>query len=158
MKRIVVLVMGILLLVSGFALGEEIDVDSMTTAELVVQYETIRNELLQRLDESTLDSSIARGQYIVGVDIAPGKYEFICTEAIVEGDHEYPYISVYKIIKPEEFEKRLSYAWYDATEERYYSKRLQVGSKVSFTLEEGMILVIERCAGIIQLSNHSWGP
>lgn len=140
------------------AFCEENSLSETPTCELIEQYDAIYNELLKRVNESAYDSSIARGQYIVGQDISAGRYEFTCTNAIVEGEYEFPYISIYKILNTDEFEKQLDYRWYNGTEERYYSNKIEVGSKVSFTLEDDMILVITRCDGFIQNPDHSWEP
>ena len=158
MRKIFVLMLGFLMLFSTSAFGEELDLKSMELEELIEKYDEIYKELMLRITDAACDLSIARGQYVAGIDIALGRYEFTCTNAIVEGDYEYAYISVYKILNPEEFEKQLDYTWYDGVEECYYSKKIDVGSKVAFTLEENMILVITRCDGILQTPSHEWAP
>lgn len=158
MRKIIAILVGLIMLFSVPAFGETVPLSDMSTKELIDRYNEVYDEITQRITDSACDSSIARGQYLAGKDIALGEYEFTCTNAITEGEYEYAYISVYRILNPEEFEKQLDYTWYDGAEECYYSKKIDIGSKVAFTLEENMILVIVRCDGILQKPSHEWAP
>lgn len=159
MKKVIATLLTAFMLFSVPAFSEESSLSEMSTPELIERYDAIYSELMRRVSDGANDSTIARGHYIVGDDIAPGKYEFTCMNSIVEGEHEFAYISIYKILNLEEFEKQLDYTWYSGTEECYYSKRIEDGNKVSFTLDNNMILIIVRCDGILLKSpSHEWAP
>jgi len=77
MRKIVVVLVGLVMLFSVPAFGEELDFASMTLDELI----ELRNAVDKAIGErnGTVGQEIGSGQYIVGEDIAVGKYEFVCT-------------------------------------------------------------------------------
>lgn len=77
MRKIIAIFVGLLMLFSIPALGEEFNLSSMTIDELIELRNTIDNEIGSRIGFP--DRQIGTGQYIVGEDIAAGKYEFVCT-------------------------------------------------------------------------------
>ena len=76
MKRFLVLVIGFVLIFSGlvYAGVEDVNISEMSTDEII----ELRNSLNEELQERTkaYNDYIYSGKYIVGVDIAPGRYLF----------------------------------------------------------------------------------
>lgn len=77
MKRIFTMVLCMLILFSVSALGEGIDLSSLTLDELVALRESVNIEIDNRI--GIIDSQIGTGQYVVGENLKAGKYEFVCT-------------------------------------------------------------------------------
>lgn len=109
MKKVCILFMVFMMAISInlTAIAEDEPAPDFSTVgleELMKVYEAAQQELLSRLNTGDTDSSIARGQYIVGKDINPGMYDFICGSAIVEGEYEFASISFYRITDSQNFE------------------------------------------------------
>ena len=152
MKKILSLVFITMLLISTIAKGEEIvDLTSMTIDELMNLRDMITEEVYSRLGFSFEDNQIGAGYYLVGTDIKAGKYEFICTfsetQLSYEGDRTYNLGTIWILSSDAE----------DA-ESLHEFGDVQVGEKYKFDLEEGQMLVIGRCNGVIQEYEHSWAP
>ena len=77
MRKIIAILVGLIMLFSVPAFGEEIDLVDLTLEELIAIRDSIDKEIEKRT--GVIDQQIGTGQYIVGEDIAEGKYEFVCT-------------------------------------------------------------------------------
>lgn len=73
MKKIVAFVFILIMMVSMFLSSEATDYSNYSTEELISLIDEIRDELLLRGDIKS--GPLAKGSYIVGEDILPGKYE-----------------------------------------------------------------------------------
>ena len=152
MKKILSLALLTVLLIPTVGLSEEvIDLTSMTLEELISLRNSTSGEIYSRLGFSFEDSEIGAGYYLVGTDIKAGTYEFICTFCETElgygGDRVYNLGTIWIVSSDAEDAERL-HEFGDS----------RVGEKYKFDLEEGQMLVIGRCNGVIQEYEHSWAP
>ncbi len=77
MRKIIAILVGLIMLFSVPAFGEETDWSNLTLEELIDIRDSIDKEIGIRT--GVIDQQIGTGQYIVGEDIIEGKYEFVCT-------------------------------------------------------------------------------
>lgn len=150
MKKFLSVLILVLLLFSTSAGAESIDLESMSMDELIAIKNAVTDEIYSRLDFSFEDTKIGAGYYLVGEDIKAGKYEFICTSAETESlssgqEWSQGIVCVVSSVD-EDAEKVVEFG------------EIQVGEKYKFELEEGQVLVIVRCNGLIQEYSHSWTP
>lgn len=78
----------LLALLLGCASAEAFDFSSMTDDELISIHEQLRNEMIQRNLIEDMQRTLREGKYIIGKDIAPGRYIVNCigTEGESFGD------------------------------------------------------------------------
>ena len=143
MKKFLAVVLGLFVLFAVAALGEGIDLSRMTLDELVELNQKIETEIYTRVNTDSKDM-IYPGEYIAGVDIKPGQYEFHCTEA--EAVDQQGYIGIARI-SDKGREEAVSWSYY-----------ISAGDIFMFTLDEGMLLGINYCSGILQPADRNWAP
>lgn len=128
MKKILALVLA-LLLMSGVALSEELNLQAMTDEQLMEYYTQIVTELMNR---GILNEHLYVGEYIVGEDLEPGRYVLSVVEAY-ENKYENAYIE-YQVLE------------YNASSGKWdrltFVDLYHVGEKTSVTLKEGQKLKI----------------
>lgn len=132
MKRLFLLILVLTMAVSP-ALAAEIDLTTMTDAELV--------ELRAQIDEILNDngSKIYEGTYVAGTDIKPGRYELTC----YRGTLDLMYVNLYA----------------DNTQEnKLESYTLTTGSSIYVNLTEGMALVLKLGSCYIKTPSADWAP
>ena len=71
MRKIIAILVGLIMLFSIPAFGEEMDLADLTLEELITMRNSIDKEIRKRT--GVIDQQIGTGQYIVGEDIAEGK-------------------------------------------------------------------------------------
>lgn len=154
MKKFLAMILMVMFAVSISitAMSEEVEIDltSLSLEELIELRDSATQEIYLRIGFSFEDNQIVVGSYLVGQDIKPGKYEFICTYSETETHSDGSSMSFCNLVvyaeNDENSEKLFKY---------YY---LPVGQKVAFSLEEGQLLQIDRGHGLIQEVHHSWAP
>lgn len=155
MKKFLAMILMVMLAVSisVTAMSEEAEIDlaSLSLEELIELRDSATQEIYSRIGFSFEDNQIGSGYYVVGEDIKAGQYEFICT--ISEKDFDYgsesmEYVGTIWIISGTEENAEKLFEYYG----------IPVGQKIMFELEDGQMLVIGRCSGMIQEYNHSWAP
>lgn len=126
-----------------------VDPASMDTESLKELYQSVRNEMVKRGEISDEENRIGRGTYEVGRDIKAGSYDFLCDDTDYFDD-ESPDNDIYIFMTGEDGGDR---------ENRiFWEQRFQIGSHVTFNLEEGMTLTITGCSGILKENSPSWAP
>lgn len=78
MRKIIAILVGLIMLFSIPAFGEEIDFSEMNLDELTELYTKFIEEFQSRTEEKYGSSLIFEGVYTVGKDIKAGQYQFIC--------------------------------------------------------------------------------
>lgn len=142
MKKFLVL-MALVLMVAMPALAESVDLDSMTTDELLALRNQINDVLKERIASNA--SEIYSGVYTVGVDIKPGIY-IIQIDELPEGETTG---IVWKFANAEDQRNR-----------NYISADyVQIGDEYQIVLEDGMVLEITRAKGTIHsIVKPEWAP
>lgn len=146
MKKIIIVLVVLMRIVSTIAIGETIgfDFSSYTTDELIQIYTSIQEEFLGRGD-SSFQNFIGRGTYITGKTISAGTYQFLCTESGVFSETGY----VNNLITIED----------NSGERIFRSSKISVGGYVTFTLSDGDVLEIAGCSGsLVKMETPSWAP
>lgn len=130
------------------------DLTVLSTDTLQLLHDLVRDQLIARLgsnpciDDPTSDpDSIGDGEYIVGVDIKSGTYDYICISA--DGDPEENLYYGNLCIRADASE--------DA-EELHSVNFIAPGEMFTFTLTDGMYIEIHRALGHLVPSEHSWRP
>lgn len=137
--KILVTILAILMMLQSGAVAEgseSLNYSDKTIDELMVIYESVRDEILSRIGVSD-DSKIGRGTFVTGKTILPGTYEFICEESGVFTETGY----VNNLITVDDSEGN----------EIFRAKKISVGGIVTFTLSDGDTLEIAGCSGTISL-------
>ena len=132
MKRLLLLILVLTMAVTP-ALAAEIDLTTMTDAELV----ELRAQIDEILDDDS--SKIYEGKYVVGTDIKPGRYKLTC----------YQFLSILAAMHV-----RLYAA--DNPDERLESYDLVTSVYVNLT--EGMILTLDAGSCYIKTASADWAP
>lgn len=142
MKKLLATMMVVLMLVTP-ASAESIDLDSMSTDDLLSLRNQINNILIERMASDA--SSIYSGNYTVGVDIKAGRY-VIKFDELAEGETTG---IIWTFASPEDFKSR-----------RYITADyLKIGVEYQVTLEDGMVLEITRAKGTIRaIAKPEWAP
>lgn len=142
MKKVfAVLILAIMAFGCFGASAEEIDLSGMDTAELIALYQKVGSEISSRIGLSDANR-IGQGDYLVGRDILPGYYDFVCLETkVFEGGN--PNCDIYIFLDDETI---------------FWANRPNVGSHVTFNLEEGMTLKISGCSGTLTPISPAWVP
>jgi len=153
MKKIFSALLIIMMFLSANALSEGAsdDLSTMTMEDLIALRDAITTEIYSRLGFSFEDEQIGAGSYLVGEDIKAGKYEFICTYSETRTQRssgEVSYLGTVWILNSEDDNAQTLFEYGD----------IPIGQKIMFELEEGQILTIGRCGGLIAEYNHSWAP
>ena len=143
MRKILISVLVIILMATTMAYAETIDLQSMTTDELL----TLRNQINDILNERmmTNTSSIYSGMYIVGTDIKAGRYVF----------------EFGKLAEMESTGVVMIFENYEAYKNRNYiiADYIRLGVEYQVALEEGMVLEITRGSGTIySITTPDWAP
>ena len=139
MIKVLAAIMSILMMLPFGAIAEgteSSDYTNMSIDELMVEYESIRDEILLRTGVSE-DNMLGRGTYIVGKTILPGTYDFVCTESGVFTETGY----VNNIITVDA----------EDGSEIFRAKKISVGGHVTFTLSVGDTLEIAGCSGTVSI-------
>lgn len=134
MKRLLLLILVLTMAVTP-ALAAEIDLTTMTDAELV----GLRAQIDEILDDDS--GKIYEGKYVVGTDIKPGRYKLTC----------YQFLSILAAMHV-----RLYTA--DNPDELLESYDLVTGSSVYVNLTEGMILTLDAGSCYIKTASADWAP
>ena len=141
MKKTLVLLL-VLCIISFTASAEGIDLEHLSTEELIVLHESLDSILEDRFS-CQLDA-IYPGDYVVGKDIKEGSYLFSCTKV---GIANFWILTTYKSEK--DFADRNSLA----------RQNLQVGGQAQLNLTDGMVLSVGDGLGTIQTEEKpSWAP
>lgn len=147
MKKIAAFLIVVMMFCSASALGESIDLSTMTFADLTELLTSIYVEIQDRYGFH--DSSIGSGYYTVGEDIKAGKYELICIlpqiETSASGSMTRNQCKLF--ITSDESENAEILFEYD---------EIQNGQKIMIELTEGNVLVLVRGNFLIQPFSHSW--
>ena len=146
MKKLTALILILLGMVCA-AYCEEMPIESMSLEELFTLRAAIDSRIFE-LSGAELDSStIYEGVYIVGKDIAPGRYLMTCNK---ETD--------------DQFDEDFAYYLYQ-NEDDYRSYRLlhsdsvSVNGSLSVTLEDCMVFYVVQGQAVVQsLTKPSWAP
>lgn len=154
MKKIVSLLLAAMLLACTAAYAEwpDIDLASLSFEELVELHKAVDAEIDARI--GCEPSTIAAGVYIAGTSIKSGAYTITCSDAY---DESGMVIQVFENQdKYKEFLNSGDY-WY-APGYQLYSGNIAADQTATISLADGMILVINGGAGIIQEGNPIWAP
>lgn len=156
MKRILSLALGILMLFSVSAIGEEIDTSSMSLDELVSLRTQIQNEITNRLFASS--SVINSGVYLVGKDIKAGQYEIDYEKAQVCLK-----VALFKNETRYESYRRFSNASNEIERDMLTKYSLSVqyvyeGGSCYVGLEDGMVMTVSGGSGILNEIKPVWAP
>lgn len=149
MKRFILLLLTVSFLLSSVSLAETIDFSAMSLEELLSMYQQIGTEISEKVGIAQTNR-IGRGSYVVGKDIKPGYYDFVCfdTDYFDFGAPNND-IYIYTLIGDTAA---------DTGERIYWEQRFAIGSHVTFNLEEGTLLRIHGCSGVITQINPDWLP
>lgn len=141
MKKFIALALCAVML-GSLGLAEEIDISGMSVDELLALRVRIDDQLAAMLPSDS--SAIFRGVYIVGTDIAPGKYVFECTEVSVDD---------YGQLEINESEDE------DGYREEILDVNIYPGDKCYLDLTEGMLMEIEDGSGTLKKAEGlDWMP
>ena len=142
MKRVsTMLLLAVMAFTCFGAAAEGIDLSGMSTDELISLYQSVGAEIADRIG-LTDANRIGQGDYLVGRDILPGYYDFVCLETkVFEGGN--PNCDIYVYLDDEMI---------------FWANRPNVGSHVTFNLEEGMVLKISGCSGTLTPISPAWVP
>lgn len=149
MKKFVVCLIMMVVLCLNLAIAESVDLSSMTIDELVSLQQKITVEMFDRFG-LLQTNRIGRGCYVVGKDIKPGYYDFVCfdTDTFNDGSPNND-IYIYSLN---------SESAADIGERLYWEQRFEIGSHVTFNLVEGTLLEINGCSGVITMMIPDWLP
>lgn len=120
------------------------DLSAMTLDELVELRERVSFEIDSRIYGG--DSTIGRGEYTVGISIAPGVYEFTATEVEYYDEDSQCYLTVYTVTEDGERSERLSIT------------HIPVSTISIIELKSNEILVIENGSGVLKKAEKTWMP
>ena len=149
MKRILILMVLVAFVVSSVASAESIDLSALSLEELISLQQQIDVELSSRTGTSQNDR-IGRGSYVVGKDIKPGYYDFICLDTGYF-DSGTPDNDIYIYLLDGDTAA-------DLGERIFWEQRFAIGAHVTFNLEEGSLLMIEGCSGFLRAIQPEWLP
>lgn len=142
MKKVfAVLILAVMAFGCFGASAEEIDLSGMDTAELIALYQKVGSEISSRIGLSDANR-IGQGDYLVGRDILPGYYDFVCLETDTYDDGD-----AYNEILISMDGERI-----------YLARRTDIGQHATFHLEEGMNLEISGCSGTLTSISPAWAP
>ena len=145
MKRLFAIVVAAMMLFSIPTFAADLDLSSMSTEELVELQDKIKAELDSR-GYSANDSTISEGTYRAGIDIKTGSFKVTATK--VTG-----YFFVVTLYADQE-----SYDNGKPINNNGNDGFLSEGDEATFTLTDGMILVISGGSGSIEETSPSWVP
>ena len=91
---------------------------------------------------------IGRGSYVVGKDIKPGYYDFVCLDTGYFNSGT-PDNDIYIYLLDGDTAA-------DLGEQIFWEQRFAIGSHVTFNLEEGTLLMIEGCSGFLKAIQPEW--
>lgn len=142
MKRLLVIMVMVVLFVAT-AHAESIDLESMSTDELLVLRNRINSILTERVASDT--SAICSGSYTVGTDIKAGRYVLQLDE-LPEGETT----GVVWLFANAEDQRNRKYITADY---------LTIGVEYQIVLEDGMVMEITRAKGTIhEIVKPDWAP
>lgn len=145
--KVLSIVMAILMTLPFGAIAESsepINYSDKSIDELMVIYESVRDEILLRTGISD-DNKIGRGTFLVGKTMLPGTYDFLCEESGVFTETGY----VNNLITVDDVNGN----------EVFRAKKISVGGHVTFALSEGDTLEIAGCSGTVSLIvDPIWAP
>ena len=149
MNRILVLLVLVSFALSSVASAESIDLSSLSLENLVTLQQQIYEELSSRTGVSQ-NNVIGRGSYVVGKDIKPGYYDFVCLDTGYFNSGT-PDNDIYIYLLDGDTAA-------DLGEQIFWEQRFAIGSHVTFNLEEGTLLIIEGCSGFLKAIQPEWLP
>lgn len=149
MNRILVLLVLVSFALSSVASAESIDLSSLSLENLVTLQQQIYEELSSRTGVSQ-NNVIGRGSYVVGKDIKPGYYDFVCLDTGYFNSGT-PDNDIYIYLLDGDTAA-------DLGEQIFWEQRFAIGSHVTFNLEEGTLLMIEGCSGFLKAIQPEWLP
>ena len=121
------------------AIAESIDIDSMALMDLLELRSKVDAKIDELLKTSVSVSEIYQGEYLVGKDIAPGRYLFTCNKDI---DAQYEEDFAYWL-----YADKAAYE----NSNRMASDAVCFGRSLSVLLEEGMFLKIVQGQAQVEL-------
>lgn len=149
MKKFAISLIVIMVLFCNVVMAESIDLSVMTIDELASLQQRISVEMFERFGLSQTNR-IGRGSYVVGKDIKPGYYDFVCFDTDTFNDGS-PNNDIYIYALNGDSSANVG-------ERLYWEQRFEIGSHVTFNLEEGTLLEIEGCSGVITILTPDWLP
>lgn len=151
MKKLISLLLVCLLSFGAAASAEGLDLSAMSLNELVELHKLLDAEIDARIGCSP--SLIAGGVYTAGDTIKTGAYAITCTAAYTE---EGMAIQIYA--NHEQYEKSRSVYSQYKDDYQLFAGSIQPGHSVTVSLSEGMVLVIDGGAGLIEALAPTWAP
>lgn len=151
MKKALIALLVIFTLFTTTAYASSIDLESMTTDELIELKNKIHQEIMERMQDEDIEEPIYQGTYIVGEDIKPGKYVLVFRNSDFDKKDSDRFfgcgISCYQNSENYDNDNAIFHELLDYDEER------------GIVLDDGMILVIRSNYGLIKsMVNPSWAP
>lgn len=149
MRKIIAILVGLLMLFSIPALGEEFSFSNLTMDELVDLYSEFMKEFQTRIEEQYSSSLIYEGVYLAGEDLRPGRYQFICIEKDA-------YTASFGIYSPTESGQET----YTCDYVKYLTNESSL--PIYFTIEESQKFDLRNCYGVLIPADledkPSWQP
>ena len=150
MKKTLIALLVICTLFTTTVYASPVDLESMTTDELI----ELRNQVIQEINSrfSFDESKIYIGEYIVGQDIKAGDYIIVFekNENVVYKSVEGPYGGTVDLYANQEDASR----WKSCFSESYY-----FGEECYIKLKDGMVMSISYSSGTIKpASKPAWAP
>lgn len=126
-------------LLTTTALAEDIDLTSLSLAELTSLEQRVSAEISSRVPDSA--NLLPEGLYSVGEDLSAGKYLFMVT-----------YVRTYSngdtrgAVRLEDSNGK-SVLW---------AKGVEPGEVMYFSLQDGMTVKLSNCSGMLSIADQSW--
>lgn len=141
MKKFIALALALLCLALP-AMAEEIDLNSMTLAELLKLHEQLDAAIQEQYDCILDSNGIYQGVYVVGTDIKAGRYLLTSVSKTYFMCHLY-----------EDMEHKTAH------DGGQHETITGIGDTLQLKLEEGMILVVDQGAASVKpVSEAEWAP
>lgn len=150
MRKLTIVILSFLLAFSGSAFAEGIDMEAMSTDELLALREQLSAEINERLGDD--NALIGDGVYVAGVDIKPGMYQITCAAAF---DGREFYINLFE--SKENYQKYDENRW-NNTAYRLFQAALYEGGMATVNLIDGMAVEIYNGIGRVEAVKPDWMP
>lgn len=150
MKRALISLLVIFTLFTTTAYASSIDLESMTTDELIELKDKIYQEIMERVQDEGVEEPIYQGTYIVGEDIKPGKYVIVFRNEFEDKTKRDLFRGYIKC-----------YTNQDAAinDNCYFSDLLIIDEECGIDLEDGNVLVVASNYAMIKPApKPSWAP
>ena len=150
MKKTLIALLVSFTLFTTTANASSIDLESMTTDELIELKDKIHQEIMERVQDEGIEEPIYQGTYIVGEDIKPGKYVIVFRNEFEDKTKRDLFRGYIKCYTNSDSAINDNY---------YFSDRLIIDEECGVNLDDGNVLVIgSNYAMIKSAPKSSWAP